>query len=82
MERRLTHAEANQLEDVVRDLILKGKHKRAPFTPQDLDNAVAHGVGLINHILKLHYPNDEEVSANRKIDELEGFLQRSITSKW
>lgn len=63
MRRPLSEYEADNLEAIVKDLILKGKRKRVPFTEQSLENAVAHGVGLINHLFGFCYQEEEVFEA-------------------
>lgn len=75
MPRPLSQSEAVVLEAIVKDLLMKGRRKRTPFTPQALDNAVAHGVGLINHALGMCYPESEADTANTKLDSLAEYLQ-------
>lgn len=75
MPRPLSHYEANVLETIVKDLLVKGRRKRTAFTPETLDKAVAHGVGLINHTLGRCYPESEADTANTKLDALEEYLQ-------
>lgn len=56
---QMTEDEAFGVENAVRELLLKGVRKRKPFTDDDLDKAVADGVGQILVALKMYYPDIE-----------------------
>lgn len=63
---QLTHAEAFQIENAVRELLWKGKRKRKPFTLDSLDIAVADGAGQILCTLGMHYPTEKWEEAVRR----------------
>lgn len=56
---QMTQDEAVGVEKAVRESLLKGARKRKPFTSDDLDKAVADGVGQIMVALKMFYPDIE-----------------------
>ena len=68
MRRPLSEYEADNLETIVKDLLMKGRRKRVPFTEQSMANAVAHGVGLINYLFGRCYKEEEEMRIKKHED--------------
>lgn len=56
---KLTAKEVFELENVVRELLWKGKRKRKAFTLRSLDIAVSDGGGRILQALGMCYPDLE-----------------------
>lgn len=65
MARPLSEYEADMLETLVKELLMKGRRKRTPFTPRTLDKAVAHGVGQINYLFGRCYQDEEDARVTK-----------------